>query len=220
MLKQPKTSSSEGERGMQVRFMAALGSVGAVADGTRVFHALIARYCEPQRHYHTLEHVDACLAWLDWFAGSATRRGEVELALWFHDAVYEPGSSDNERASAALACRELTAMGVPTASIERIVEAILATAAHEAPVGDAALVVDIDLGILGSSPRAFERFEQQIRREHIHVAEGAYRRGRCAVLQGFLSREHIFTTPAIAALLESPARTNLERAISALSGSP
>jgi len=212
------TNPVDGSQPLQARFAQALLGVGASSDGELAFQSLLARYGEPQRHYHNLEHIDACLAWLDWFAGSANHRGEVALALWFHDAVYEPGSGDNERASAELARRELSALGVTAASIDRITGAIMATASHEAPVGDAALVVDIDLAILGVAPRAFERFEQQIRREHAHVSDAAYRRGRSAVLQGFLSRERIFTTPAVAALLESPARTNLTRTLHALSG--
>lgn len=214
--KSAKPVESQGR--LQARFAAAVDAVGGASDGGETFQSLAARYTEPHRHYHNLEHIDACLAWLDWFAGSAQRRDEVELALWFHDAVYEPGSADNERVSADLARRGLGALGVSAASIERITNAIIATASHEAPVGDAALVVDIDLAILGATPRAFQRFEQQIRLEHAHVSEEAYRRGRSAVLQGFLSREHIFTTSAVATLLESRARTNLRHAFAGLSG--
>lgn len=217
--------SSDGQRPeplpahLRARFAAALSSVGARADGTMVVDDLGRRYREPHRHYHNLEHVEACLAWLDWFAGCAEHRAEVELALWFHDAVYEPVRKDNEAVSAALADQALQSLGVPRQAVRRIVDHVIATASHDAIHGDRALVVDVDLAILGSTQSAFARFEQQIRREYAHVPDDAYRRGRGAVLQGFVARDRIYQTPAVAALLESAARRNLEQALRHLGSS-
>ena len=64
------------------------------------FQELIARYCEPHRKYHTVRHLDECFAKLVEIRALAQRPAEVELALWFHDAVYEQRSHDNEAKSA------------------------------------------------------------------------------------------------------------------------
>src|SRR5690348_4662021 len=72
---------------------------------TRLVHA----WSEPQRHYHTLQHLDECLALFDETRDAAPHPAEVALALWFHDAVYEPRRHDNEQRSADWARASLLA---------------------------------------------------------------------------------------------------------------
>jgi hypothetical protein len=83
--------------------MAALG----MPDSAETYDALVAAYSERQRHYHTAEHIDHRLRELDSVPGLANDAAEVELALWFHDAVYNPYASANEERSADLACELL-----------------------------------------------------------------------------------------------------------------
>ncbi|HEX4337675.1 MAG TPA: hypothetical protein VH062_17295 [Polyangiaceae bacterium] len=203
---------------LQSRFERAARAAGATGPGEDLFRELVARYHEPHRHYHTLAHIDACLVWLDWFSGSAEHAEEVELALWFHDAVYALGGEDNELRSAELVRARLGALGVSTAVLERIAACVESTARHIASGPDAALVVDLDLSILGAGPRDFERFEAQIRREYAHVPEPVFRAARCGVLEQFLRRPVLYTTPAIRAELETRARDSLTRRIAELSG--
>jgi len=202
---------------LRARFAAALVGAGATSDGGLVFEQLVARYGEAHRHYHTLAHIDACLGWLDWLTAHAERPAEVELALWFHDVVYDPQRDDNEQRSAELARRGQRDIGVATAVIDRVTDHIFATAHHRSTTGDTALLVDIDLSVLGAAPADFERFEQQVRREYIHVVEDAYRLGRTRVLQSFLSRPQLYATPMIRELLEARARNNLTARIAQLS---
>src|SRR3954469_13468337 len=115
---------------LRLRFARASCAAGAASTETAIdalFDALVARYGEPQRHYHTLAHIDACLGWLDWYRGSAKRPECVELALWFHDAVYDPRASDNERQSAELASEALHHLRVPSPTIAVIQAQIEAT---------------------------------------------------------------------------------------------
>lgn len=198
------------------RFCRALRTAGATGDGGGVRDELVARYREPHRRYHTLEHVEACLAWLDRLAASAERPAEVELALWFHDAVYDPSRSDNERRSAALARERLRGLGVAPDVIDRVASYVEATERHDGHAGDAALVIDIDLSILGAPPDVFARFEQQIREEYAHVPEPLFRAGRRAVLERFLSRPEIYRVPATRDALEAQARANLAHRIAEL----
>jgi predicted metal-dependent HD superfamily phosphohydrolase len=57
---------------------------------------LVARYSEPHRFYHTLQHLRECFSMLEPASHLASRIGEVQLALWFHDAVYDTRAQDNE----------------------------------------------------------------------------------------------------------------------------
>jgi len=194
------------------KFMSAVRAAGGTGDGAAVFDSLVRRYTEAGRHYHTLRHVESCLDWLDWCYGLPQRPAEVTLALWFHDAVYDPRATDNERRSAELARTELAALGVSEDVCQRIAEHVLATQRHAAQ-GDGALVVDIDLAILGTREREFARFEAQIRSEYAWVGEAEFRTGRSHVLRGFLARSSIYALPALRQELESRARANLERRI-------
>ena len=72
----------------------------------------MSAYSEPHRHYHTTAHIDACLAELDLAGDLASDRGEVEVALWFHDAIYRSWRHDNEQRSADLAAETLRAAPV------------------------------------------------------------------------------------------------------------
>jgi len=202
------------------RFHAALESTGAAPatdDADRVFDELVERHGEAHRRYHTLDHVGACLGWLDWYAGHAERPAEVALALFFHDAIYDPRAQDNEAASAALAEERLAELGAPRDTIDRIVAPILATRAHDAAPGDARLVVDLDLTILGSRPAVYGDFERRIRQEYAHVPSELFVPGRRRVLEGFLDRDAIYWTAPLADELEASARRNLERRIAELS---
>ena len=200
------------------RFGRAVAAAGGGAPGQVVFDDLLARYGEAHRHYHTLEHVAACLAGLDRWRQAAERPEEVELALWFHDAIYDPHGGDSERRSADLARAQLAALGVPSGAIDRVARSVEATERHEARGGDEALVIDIDLAILGASPDEVDRFERRIRQEYAHVPDALYRAGRRQVLQGFLSRPAIYQVPPVRAALEARARANLQRLVEQLSG--
>jgi predicted metal-dependent HD superfamily phosphohydrolase len=202
------TRDGEDSRRRFERAVRAAGGQGSVDD---VFDDLVARHREPHRHYHTLTHVLACLKWLDRFAGLAEHAEEVELALWFHDAVYDPRAHDNERRSAELARAALAALGARAAAVTRVVGHIAATERHAAALPDSMLAVDIDLAILGAAPADFERFERQIQAEYAHVPPALFRAGRCGVLQGFLERPHIYQVSGIREALEIQARSNLTR---------
>lgn len=115
-----------------------------------VYASLDAAYSEAARHYHTGEHIDDCLTQLDIVVDLAAAPEEIELALWFHDAVYRPTSSRNEEKSAVWAQRFLHSFGADESKCRRVCEHILATRhGADSLTGDTAIVVDIDLSILG-----------------------------------------------------------------------
>lgn len=169
-------------------------------------------YQEPQRHYHTLQHLEECLALFDRHA--AQQPGAVALALWFHDAVYAVRGGDNELRSADWAVAALQQAGAAQTVQARVHSLILATRHEAVPTdGDERLLVDIDLAILGASAPRFAEYNQQIRAEYAWVPEPLYTQKRREVLQAFLQRPHIYGTPAFQQRFEAAARANLAGAL-------
>lgn len=202
------------DRIFQVSWSRCWSALGAKGEGWPLRDRLLAAYAEPQRRYHTLQHLGECLTLFDRHQTLAGRAAEVEMALWFHDAVYDVRGRDNEARSAAWARSELEAAGVNPASLARIDALIMATCHRALPVGtDQQLLVDIDLAILGAPPARFQEYEAQVRAEYAWVPRWVYRRKRREVLQEFLAREPIYSLPALRAELEAQARDNLAHSI-------
>ena len=186
-----------------------------VAGDERDYRRLRRAWRSMGRHYHTLEHLDACLRELDAARDLALRPSEVELALWLHDAVYRGWRRDNEEQSAALAAELLRA--APLETVERIRQMILDTRHREAELGgDSALVVDVDLSILGQPPAVYAGFARAIRREYWWVPRARYRAGRSALLQKFLARSTIYQSDRFYRRYEQQARENIAGEIAQL----
>ena len=191
-----------------------------VGGHLEMFHQIHEAYSEPHRRYHTAAHIDTCLRELDSVRPLASFACEVEAALWFHDFVYAPYASDNERRSADLAAQFLRSAGLPSEGCGRIHAHVMATShAVEPRDPDSALVVDIDLSILGQEPFIYDRFERQVREEYRSVPPPLYRRERTEVLRSFLKRNSVYSTAEFRERYEVQARINLERAIGQLAQS-
>ena len=159
---------------------------------------------QPDRHYHTARHIDACLAQVQRYRSFAANPAEIEVALWFHDAIYDTRRSDNEQRSAEWASDFLSSTGAETAHVSRIHALIMATrhtAAADDP--DQQLLVDIDLGILGQPRGVFDDYDAAIRREYHWVPWPQYAESRVAVLAEFLNRPFIYATAATARSLRN-----------------
>lgn len=196
------------------RLWLALGA--SVADWV-LFAQLQASYAEPGRAYHNTQHILNCLAYFDTLPMLAEQPTEIEIAIWFHDALYDPQQSDNEVRSAEWARHALRTQAIPTARAHRVYDLILATK-HDTPPAtlDAALLIDIDLAILGQSPAHFAAYDQAIRQEYAWVPDATFRTRRSAVLQHFLDRTRIYQTDYFYTHFEEQARRNLAHAIGQL----
>jgi predicted metal-dependent HD superfamily phosphohydrolase len=200
------------------RWQALLVDLVAVADdGT--FLQLRSAYNEKHRAYHTERHVDECLSVLDEWKDLALRPAEVECAIWFHDAVYQPFSSQNEERSAEWMAAFAKRSGMQDEKWERIRGHILATRhVGLAKDKDSALTVDIDLSILGADAIRYAEFERDIRTEYRWVPEFIYRSKRMALLRSFLERPRIYSSDRAYDRFEHIARANLNDSIERLSG--
>ena len=78
---------------------------GDVAYQGELFYRLIYYYEQPGRYYHTLFHIKDCLVKFDEVKRLLEEPDVVELAIWFHDAIYEfwTKPNENEQFSASLA---------------------------------------------------------------------------------------------------------------------
>ncbi len=175
---------------------------------------LLARYREPHRHYHTLVHLDDCLTQAQQIRAQCQHAGEVEFALWFHDAIYDTRKFDNEQRCADWARQSALAAGVNAAAADRIHALILCTRHAALPSHpDAALLIDIDLSILGADPARFDAYETEVRSEYHWVPMFLFNVKRKQILREFLARPHIYSSPEYQRQLEARARANLTRSI-------
>jgi predicted metal-dependent HD superfamily phosphohydrolase len=194
--------------------------LGAEADPAPAFRRLAARYGEPGRRYHVLDHVLACVAELDGVRGLCARPLVLELALWYHDAVHDPRAPDNETMSAVFLWDEALTLGInPEAAGEAaaLVRATDHSVQPPAGLADALLVRDIDLAILGRPPQEFAAYDSAIRAEYGFLSRDEWRAGRRRVLEGFLARLAIYSTGVMQARYEDQARVNITAALARLS---
>jgi predicted metal-dependent HD superfamily phosphohydrolase len=187
--------------------------IGASGSADAWYQTLTRAYAEPRRHYHNQRHIADCLAEFDAVRPFAKRPEAVELALWFHDVVYDPKATDNEEQSAALAKRCLENAGQPGLACE-VAELVMATKLHGGDAApDAALLVDVDLSILGQNEARFAKYESQIRAEYDWVPQEIFSSKRSEILQQFLDRKRIYSTESFFARYERQARHNLEKSV-------
>ncbi len=184
------------------------------------------------RHYHNLTHIQDCLRCLDLaivhpvVSISSDDRSPIELAIWFHDVIYDPQSLNNELRSAEFAHRTIQKAGLDPACADLVYQLILATSHHPPVIAGMAkaishdylmlLLLDIDLAILGSPPATFEAYEVNIRQEYAWVPEATFQQKRIELLQAFLDRPNIYQTAYGQATWESAARRNLAQSIAQL----
>jgi predicted metal-dependent HD superfamily phosphohydrolase len=200
---------------LRIRWQGLSGRLGlAEAPAAGLFDELAHAYSEPGRHYHTLAHIAVLFELLDRHGRDVRDRDAVELAIFFHDAIYVPARADNEEASAALARDRLTALGAKPALVQEAERLIVATRHGAAKIDaeadpDLALLLDLDLSILAAPRAAYAAYVLAIRDEYAMIPDETYKPGRARVLQGFLRRERIYLTDRLRALWEASARANL-----------
>lgn len=194
--------------------------VGELA-ADRPLRQLIEAYSAPHRFYHTIEHLAEMFPLIDRLAQEAEDPSVIELAVWFHDAVYDSRASDNEERSAEWARELLSPLGVPSLVLDRMGQLIRATAhftVGNATDRDMAALLDADLAILGAAPERYLRYSNDVRREYAWVPQAEYRNGRIAVLRTFLGRPRIYHHEITFKEREEQARRNLSEEIRLLSG--
>jgi predicted metal-dependent HD superfamily phosphohydrolase len=162
------------------------------------------------RSFHNLGHIDDCLQRFDEVAPRLGDRDAVEVALWFHDAIYEPGNPDNERQSAQLFLDQ--SAGALPQFRRRVCALILTTRRARTPrSNDCKFIDDIDLAGFGSPWEEFMRNGARLRREFSTQSDSDYYRGLSAFLSALRRRPQFFRTEYFIERYEKQARKNLDR---------
>ncbi|MFD9536306.1 hypothetical protein [Streptomyces sp. NPDC060010] len=205
---------------LRARWQATVTAAGAAPDTDPAPYAkrLLAAWAEPQRRYHTTAHLADVLARIDVLAPHACDLAAVELAAWFHDAVYRPDRSENEERSAVLAEHALPELGIDADRTAAVARLVRLTVTHDPAPGDVdgEVLCDADLAVLAGEPDAYAAYVAAVRAEYGFVPDDAFREGRAAVLRQLLGLPRLFRTPYGAAHWEAPARRNLAAELATL----
>jgi predicted metal-dependent HD superfamily phosphohydrolase len=182
---------------------------------TRLYDEVRQRLDEPHRAYHNATHILACLREADTYVPKTIDRVPLDLAIWYHDVVYDTKAVDNEERSAALFREHSERMGLSLEVVQLVQACILATKHGEISASIHPVIktmLDVDLSILGAEPTVFDTYDEAIRREYWWVVEDVYRFSRKRILEGFLAKRRLYHTDTFYQRYEGPARLNLKRA--------
>lgn len=196
-----------------------LEGLGIQSPNALAFYPELAKaYTSPERAYHNLDHLDSMFEVLTPLQLEAPFL--VQLAVWFHDLVYDVSRQDNEARSALSAQHFGQSYGLDQADIDTLEELILSTAGHTPRRAhpDYYAMLDADLSTLARSPEAYDRYAAAIRKEYSRYPGFLYKRGRRKVLRSFLERDQLYYTAKLQAQWEDQARANLARELKHLGG--
>lgn len=219
------TAIHSAERANLLRLLTSLTTKSSDARVAVTADYLIAHYTAPERHYHTLSHVNECSNLLHWMLPPedpetperVRDRQAAELALWYHDLVFDPKLQNNEELSAAILRDHARELNLDATLVGVACTAIMATRHKAMPTTEVdKLVVDIDLNILRVPTPRFDHYERQIREEYAFVPDPIWIVGRSKVLQEFLDRDWIYSTPMYRRMYEGDARENIKRSLARL----
>lgn len=174
------------------------------------------RWSEPHRKHHTVKHLDEVISGLDTLAtaGETFDHRSVILAAWFHDAIYNPKRTTNERDSARLA-QKLLGADSDLAEVQRLV---LLTK-HHAPLStdsNGIALSDADLAVLGSDIDSYREYALNVRAEYKYIPSFLYKRLRINILEEFAKRPSIYHSATAKDMWENQARSNIAEEINTL----
>lgn len=199
-------------KALQTRFQN-FADQNAIHDWHPIWSAISTLYTQPDRHYHNIHHIADLLTKLDAWPNPCPERNTIELAIWFHDIIYDPKRADNEESSAGLLSHFLRdhPLQPEAASL------ILATHHNETSgMKPEEIICDIDLSILGAPAEQYQQYATGVRQEYHWVPKEEFAEKRTHVLKNFLNRENIYHTPHAQNLWQNQAKTNLNQEIQTL----
>ena len=173
-------------------------------------------YSSSGRHYHTLQHLCEVYEELTAYYGENISASSI-FALFYHDRVYSPLRTDNEKQSAEYAFKKISQWNVDPHIAEKTRDIILATADHQSTDEEAMVFLDADMSILGSDEGKYKDYIGKVRKEFSFYPDLLYNRGRKKFIEGTLKRDAIFLTPSFNKKYETQARINLTNELKSLS---
>lgn len=217
---------------LKSRWMRCSTNVAARPDiSVTWFDKLCQYHTEPQRHYHTLAHLEEMLLYFELvqtfrsYNETLTKQEEdsIILATFFHDAIYDVHSATNEEDSAKLFQQYMHQVRKTDQDFQEletfVAECILATKSHKVDIevpNCLALFLDLDMAVLGKERRAYLNYSSLIRKEYDYVPHDVFCKKRADILENFLEQQRIFGTQIMHGAFEKRARDNVATEIEIL----
>ncbi len=189
---------------------------GTGTDARRVYEGLRAHYSEPHRRYHTPAHLNHCLRQFDLADSLMDDPDAVEMAIWFHDVIYNVPTTDNELKSAQY-FTELARGRADSGFCQNVYNMILTTTHQQLPTRkDDKYLVDVDLSSFGLPWDEFRRDSVSVRDEFADRPDREFYNAHIKFMQSLIDRRHFFATEFFRKKYEKSARDNVERLIEEL----
>jgi len=196
------------------------------------FGRLIEHYTEAHRAYHRLEHLEYLFDLHDKYWYLADDRDALELAIWFHDVIYDTKkvrerSESNELLSERYAREVMSKFGI-SSTLQNVVSGLIMVTRHipgSARTRDEMLMADMDWSPLGCPWKQFAQNGMQLEFEELKSGANAedVRKGRVAFLAAALEhkdgREVVhpqYYLPEFQKKFEKQAIRNMKRALKEL----
>ncbi|WP_299891490.1 hypothetical protein [uncultured Lacinutrix sp.] len=184
-----------------------------------LWNEIKTNYTSKTKHYHNLTHIYNMLLQAGDFKAEINNLDAFKFAIWYHDIIYKSSKKDNEEKSALFAKKRLKSFNFTEKRIEIVEKLIISTKKHQLILeenNDNAYLLDLDLSILGTEWKTYEKYIQNIRKEYKIYPNILYNPGRKKVLLHFLERETLYFTETFRDKYEIQARDNLKREIELL----
>ena len=184
--------------------------IESAADESTVIHQnLIDSYSEAHRYYHTLSHIAHCLSLFDKIRAELQNPEAVELAIWFHDVVYQPGAINNEQLSADQFMAISKGIFDDRLRTE-VYQHIMATLhdGSEFENADTNYVLDIDLSSFGRPWPEFIQDSDNLRLEMENLPDDVFYKRQNAFQDKLFSRPRFFKSEYFYNHFEAQARQN------------
>jgi predicted metal-dependent HD superfamily phosphohydrolase len=192
--------------------------VGAVPE--RWHERVITLHRDATRHYHVVHHVVWVVRHVTTFVagGLVDDADAVVAAAFFHDAIYDVTSNDNETSSARLAGQCLAELDWEPERIGHVATMIESTAGHQlaGTDRDTQALLAADLSVLAAEPARYADYARAVRREYAHVGDADWAAGRSTLLRGLLGRDRLFAPTLGLDLWEHQARANITAELASL----
>lgn len=176
-----------------------------------VFDQLSSLYRSDGRFYHSEGHINQCLLKLDEARSEHGPQPDVEMATWFHDAVYRAGSSDNEKNS-AIWFQDRARDHLNRNTVDEVSNLITITEHRNQPASEREkLMVDVDLSSFGLPYEEFIRDGRNIRKEFHAYSDDEFVEGQRKFMNSLLDRSSIYSTDYFFRRYEKSARENIQQ---------
>ena len=181
----------------------------ATDDSAAIHQQLIASYSEPQRFYHTLTHIEHCLSLIDKISSELQNPDALEIAIWFHDVVYQPGARDNEQLSADQ-FMAITDGIFDDGLRDTVYQHIMATVHDGAEIkyADTNYMLDIDLSGFGRPWAEFIQDSDNLRLEMEDLPDDVFYQRQTAFQDKLFGQPRFFKTDYFYDNYEARARQN------------